>query len=292
MMTLNDAWATNVKIDWLTAHVSADQYWTLLGDARLVFEPTKPRWGYRHGLQCQKTGLLIYIGTYTDPDDCLLVASGQVLDNLRVQWEARTECQFIKLLSGLTTTATRLDVAVDVYDGGAGVDYLADSVGNGGFSRRNRKEMVISSEGPDGRLNRTVYAGKRPNRLVYRAYHKPVNGGGVRSRHEVEHHGETADAVWLELWSKPCDQLLALAHRSLLEVVAEDHRHVIPAPASWSQVPMPKMRRSPKMNRREWLERQVLPVLADDFVNTADDEETLIEWLCHQVAERSRGRLE
>ncbi len=286
-MTMNLTYATHVKIDWLTAHVTGEQANAWLTSSLHDFKPVKARWGYRRGLECAYTGLVIYVGRYEEPDDVLLVASGQVLDNLRVQWGVRGEPEFLVKLTSHTADATRVDIAVDVFDGGAGVDYLADAVENGGFSRRGRKEMVVSSPDAEHGMLRTVYAGRRPNRIVYRAYEKPVSGGGLRSRHEVEHHGDAAHALWLELWSKDGQFIQQAGHRSLYEVIAEDSRHIIPDAGGWKFGPLPSVRRSPRMRRREWLERQVLPVLVADFLDAPDSEEAHIEWLVREVAARS-----
>lgn len=283
---------TGVKIDWLTAHLTPNQWFSWWGDATFDWHPGKPRWGYSRALEDRATGTVLMMGTYEDKTASLLVASGQALDNLRVAWKVRGEPEFVARITALTDRATRVDLAIDVADGGFGIGVLAETVGSGGFGRRGRREMMIKSAHAEHGELLTVYSGKRPSRIVYRGYQKPMSGGVLVSRHEVELHGDTARVTWDKLWAGDGAALIEWSHKTVMEVIHPDYQHVVPGLDAWEFSRMPAVRRSPKMRRKEWLERQVLPVLVSDFEDSADDEEALIEWLCREIAERSKGRIE
>lgn len=281
---------STTKIDWFTG-VSryVAQHPLPLKSYMATFVPCAGWSGYDVGEREIDTNLKRYSST-TRPDmGFAIVASATALARCAEIHENNDMLAALWEWGFKEYRATRLDLAVDLYDGGELAHRVARAVRRKVVRTAARQTSVI--EGITGKGGITSYIGSRGSTRFVRVYDKNAESGGkvAASRFELQANSEFASELWKSIRQPSQDQLNTVAYAAINGLVSDwgDERTNKEMQFILASKPPPKP--EPSEDAWEWISKQVLPTLTRDFYLNGQSEHTLLQRLIDAV---KRGDVE
>jgi len=274
---------TNVFIDWMTAvgQQTGITTWVgryLNGDDR---QPIRPSFHQQRGYKYTPSEVKLYFSPDHADTGSVLVYDGEACSQLRNRYGEVDAISVARVLARSCTHFSRIDLAIDVMDGGLLAQKVAGYTYRHGLNWGRRKATVIKSDGAAGGC--TTYVGSRHSPKLMRVYDKAAESKGklLSSRIEFELKHEAAQRV-SELF-KPLDAYLlpsrlftALLHDFWTEPTFPEIEQVW-----WAEVQTIDVHRKARMSTtKEWLARQVIPSFRR---LSSDDLAELLFWFNEQV---------
>lgn len=272
----------SMRVDWFTGKVATGEAGRLRAMIGGTWLPTLPRWGYRYAYQHTETGAItMAYQPHTEATD-LLLCSGQVLGELSHYTGEEHTFALVASLPSLVEGATRVDLAIDLHDGGESANRVAQAARKGLIKTQARKITVMESWGNKGGI--TTYIGARTSPKMVRVYLKTNldDTGETVTRFEIEIKSDLANWVWATYLAQPPYPTLAdvsaiirthvqwFGHFEADMIFSRDADLILPP------------RRDRQLTTKDWLARQVVPTLKADY-KTSKDGCSVLQWLITQV---------
>jgi len=195
----------------------------------------------------------------------VLVLSGAALADMRQKNDNAFTNKVIALLARTSRHFSRIDLAIDIFDGGFLARQLVHAIVNGTIEFGRRSAHVVLGSGEGG--GATAYIGARTSPLYLRIYDKAAESKGriLATRIEFELKGD---------WSKALAQQLAVFNGwTLPPRLFTGLLNDFPTLAQFSEIEqlmygdvtvVHLSKRERLLETKDWLARQVLPTFLKD----------------------------
>lgn len=273
---------SSLTLDWLTLklfHFTDEKAKSLIGGEWIN---SIPRWGYRYAWDHPSTGArILAVQPHSDAEPILML-SGQALIKLAHENGFTNTVQCSHLFSNVAVSATRVDIAVDIFDKGLSAFRLAESIEERGYRASSRKVTVYRSFGEKPGV--TTYFGARTSPRMIRVYYKEAADTSEmnRTRVEIELKSTAAAMVWQEYFKSPPEPTM-MDVKPIFSSVVETFNdvtidRVMRSETKWTLPPRPDT----TATHKDWLLRQVVPLLRRDHRSNTDNTSLLV-WLNNEV---------
>lgn len=277
------------QLDWLSAvdREGRQDVLTLPSNQKLWL-PRHGSNGYDVGWTEESTSIQRFTSTSRPDMGTFYNISAQALERLKVVFNVGHR-HFAAVEAGLDyCTATRIDLAVDIFDGGIAAHQFAENLENGLVATSARRKVVTKGVGKHGGV--TSYLGSGQSPRMIRVYDKMTESKGLipSTRVELQARGKYAAALWLKLstyvsnlvFNTACTDairgLITFSGVELIDKMLENSlAHELPedVPGDWT--------------KWQWLIRQVLPTFVEDFAMTGEHE--LFKRFARALQQRTTG---
>lgn len=281
---------STVKIDWFTGvskYAKAHPF--PLSQDNYVFVPHKGWSGYDVGERELSTDIKRYSSTTRGDMGCAIVISGGALERL-AKMDTTGDLLAKMWSDGLREyRCSRLDLAIDIYDGGLLAHKVARAARRDVIKTSARTISVIEQQ--RGGQGITTYIGTRKSARFIRVYDKNAESGGriAASRFELQANKEFAAELWRGITEPDQTRLNAIAYAAIAGLVSDwgDESANEQMQFIVSSKPAPKP--EPSDDDWNWIAKQVLPTLSRDFYLNGEGQHTLLHRLTAAI---KRGEVE
>ena len=256
-----------VIVDWVTAVgvMSNQGSWMR---RFLSYDTTKPinrAYHQTHGVEYYPSLMRHYYSPDIPENTSILVADGQCLGAMRTEHDNDWCNKVVAMLARSSAHFSRIDLALDVMDGGSFARFIAASVISNQLKFTRRKAHVwIGSNEEEGC---TTYVGSRTSPKMLRIYDKNAESKGKHptSRIEFELKSEAAERVsellrQYESWRKVGHLFTGLlnefgdwtGYKVLEDIIYGETMTIEP------------IKRERMLPTKEWLSRQVMPTFVKE----------------------------
>lgn len=273
-----------VKVDWFTGVSKyANAHPFPLSQDNYVFVPHKGWSGYDVGERELTTDIKRYCSTTRGDMGCAIVISGSSLERLAEMDE--THDLLAKMWGdGLREyRCSRLDLAVDIYDGGELAHKVARAARRDVIKTSARQISVIEQQ--RGGAGITTYIGTRKSARFIRVYDKCAESGGkiAASRFELQANKEFAAELWKGITQPDQTRLNALAYAAINGLVSDWGDESANEQMKFIVSAKPAPKPEPSDETWEWIRKQVLPSLTRDFYLNGQGENTLLHRITSSI---------
>jgi hypothetical protein len=280
---------TPVICDWVTAVAPTIRTgkWLRLFLNRETTETTYKAYHRTHGVKYYPSGIKHYYSPHQMDIGSVMVIDGEAMSHLRNIYENMGSLKVVSILARNTDHFSRIDLAVDVMDGGRLAQKFAKMSLYGALDFGRRKFRVVQEGGEWGGC--TTYVGTRTSPKFLRVYDKFAESKGMHpsSRIEFELKAEAAEEV-TSIMSGFDGHLKAssLFVGLLGEFTDWTDFPEIEALRYGDVTVIDPLKRERLTDKKEWLTRQVLP----SFIKSPDgDGGELWAWFVSQVEQGMSG---
>lgn len=268
---------STVKIDWFTGvsrHAQTHPF--PLEQHSFTFVPC-PGWsGYDVGEREIDTGVKRFSST-TRPDmGYAVVVSATALSELARVHEENDMLGAVWRFGCREYRATRLDLAVDVFDGGVLAQKVARSARRDVIRTNARRISVIEST--RGGTGVTTYIGSRQAARFMRVYDKNAESNGKipASRFELQANKDFAEQLWRSIDAPLQSALNTTAYASINGLVQSWGDETVNKELSFILDAKPAPKQDSDAEKWEWIKKQVFPTYVRDWFLADDKEKTLL----------------
>jgi hypothetical protein len=260
----------------------------LLEDQSWDWKPNIPRWGYRKAWKSEWTGAQMLALQKDASVKPVLVLSGHSLNVLADIGGCASKFELASKAFSGAAGASRIDIAVDIYDGGSSAWSVAAMAEGGHVETSAKKITVMKSQGQNAGV--TTYFGARTSPKMIRVYSKPLPGDKLQffTRIEIEIKKRAAQEIWDKFIKDPPPPPLSDVLAIIKTVVSEFKTPLIDRVMLESAHYKFSGRETTDTTWQEWLSRQVVPMLKRDY-KLGRLGSSKLEWLINEVTE---GKLE
>lgn len=262
-------------------------HWLRMFLDRETNEPTYKAYHRTHGVKYHPSGIRHYYSPHDMQIGSVMVIDGQAMGNMRQIYDNEGSLKVISILARNCDHFSRIDLSVDIMDGGELARTFAQFTDVGLMDFGRRKARVMRETGEWG--GTTTYVGTRTSPKFLRVYDKRSESKGKinASRIEFELKAEAAEEVTSILADfgghlKASSIFIGLLGQFTdweLFPVIEDLRY-------GEVVTIPPIKRERLSDKKEWLSKQVLPT----FVKSPHGEGgELWAWFVELVEAGRRG---
>jgi hypothetical protein len=281
---MTDLTTTNVFIDWMTAVglvAPLNSYIRrFLGQDET--KPIHPAYHRHIGRQYYPS----MVKLFSSPEDMekanVIVFDGEACNNLRVEWGEVDAIRIARILARSTDHFTRVDLAMDIMDGGQFARKFADDTMQDRVDFGRRSAKVIMGMGREG--GTTTYVGARTSPKMMRVYDKAAESKGklLSSRIEFELKAEAAEYISLKLNTFAAEALPSQLFLGLLnEFVLSEHFPEVERIRYGEMTTIDALKRERFMTKKQWLLKQVMPTFTRDASGAGKE---LWQWFKEEVA--------
>lgn len=268
---------STIKIDWFTGVAkNARQHPFPLKSFEYTFVHHKGWSGYDVGERELDTDIKRYSST-TRPDMGYgIVASGSALAKLAENPHGEGVLTEMFRTGLREYRASRLDLAVDLHDGGELAMKVARAAKRDVI--RTAARQVSTIEGVKGKKGLTTYIGSRASTRFMRIYDKNAESKGKvpTSRFELQCNKRFAAQVWRQITHPTQDMLNGSTMAAINGFVSDWGDEAVNTEMQFIGSCKPAPAPEPKEDRWEWLEKQVLPTLLRDYYLADKPDESLL----------------
>lgn len=275
---------STTKIDWFTGVSRYAKTHPLPLDSNMgIFVQCSGWAGYDVGQRELDTGIKRYAST-TRPDMGFgVVLSATALSNItKLGKEGNMLAEMWRW--GLREyRASRLDLAVDLYDGGELANKVARAARRKVIKTQARQTSVI--EGITGKGGVTTYLGSRGSTRFMRIYDKNAESRGAvpTSRFELQANKEYAAELWRSISTPDQTILNSVAYAAINGLVSDWGDESVNAEMQFILSSKPPERLPANDDSWDWISKQVLPTILKDFYSKDDKEHTILQKLIDAV---------
>jgi len=265
---MSETVVTPVFCDWVTAVSPATRHNSWLRRFLSTEETKQVHKAYHRerGVEYYPSAVRHYFSPHEVEQTSIMVMDGNCLSNMRTEHGNDWASKVVAILARSSDHLTRIDIAVDIMDGGLLANRIANDVLNGLLTFGRRKSVVIKGGGIGGGC--TVYVGSRTSPKFLRIYDKFAESEGKipATRIEFELKAEAAEGVGINLsiiegWKefpKMFTALLGEFHDW------EDYPGIYALRfGEVTSIDIPPRERL--LSRKEWLSKQVAPTFLKDM---------------------------
>jgi len=271
---------STAKIDWFTGVAKyANAHPFPLATLDYTFATHKGWSGYDVGEREIDTDIKRYRST-TRPDmGFAIVASSGALNQLAKGGTSEDVLAAMWRDGFREYRASRLDLAIDVFDGGELAQKVARSARRKVIKTRARQISVI--EGITGKQGITTYLGSRGSTRFMRVYDKNAESEGrvSASRFELQCNKAFAAEMWRSIGVPSQSALNTACWSSMQGFVQSWGDESVQKQLEFIVESKPSPKPKPADDAWEWISRQVLPTLQRDFYLSDGENATLLERL-------------
>lgn len=275
---------STTKIDWFTgvARYARTHPFPLRSDVD-TFVGCSGWAGYDVGERGLDTAIKRYSSTSRQDMGFALLASASALSSLERLNPTQSMLQTMFDTGFREYRCSRLDLAVDIYDGGLLAQKTARAARRQVIKTSARQVSVI--EGVVGKGGVTTYIGTRQSARFMRVYDKAVesNGRVPTSRFELQANKEFANDLWRQIATPTQEALNGTAYAAINGLVSSWGDESIDDALQFVISAKPAPAPEPKDDAWEWIERQVLPSIQRDWFESPFKNVTLLAKLIAAV---------
>lgn len=275
---------STTKIDWFTgvSRYARTHPFPLSSDVD-TFVPCSGWAGYDVGERGLDTGVKRYSSTSRQDMGYAVLISATALSSLERASKSPSLLQAMFDTGLREYRCSRLDLAVDIYDGGLLAQKTARAARRQVIKTSARQVSVI--EGVVGKGGVTTYIGTRQSARFIRVYDKAVesNGRVPTSRFELQANKDFANVLWRQIATPTQEALNGVAYAAINGLVTSWGDESIDEQLQFIISAKPAPQPPPKDDAWEWIERQVLPSIQRDWYESDDRRETLLAKLIAAV---------
>lgn len=280
---------TPVFCDWVTSVSPTIRMgrWLRLFLDRETTVQTYKAYHRTHAVKYHPSEITHYYSPHEMQIGSVLVVNGSAMNNLRQIFDNGGSLKVVSILARCSDHFSRIDLAMDIMDGGLLATDFAEDAMKGRLDFGRRKHRVIKEGGEWG--GTTTYVGSRTSPKYMRVYDKFAESKGniPASRIEFELKAECAEEVTSILAGFGGHLKASGLFVGLLGQFADWENYPIVEALRYGEVTTIDVARKERLvDRKEWLSRQVLPT----FIRTPDGEGgELWAWMVEMVEAARRG---
>lgn len=275
---------STTKIDWFTgvARYARTHPFPLRSNVD-TFVPCSGWAGYDVGERGLDTSIKRYSSTSRQDMGFAVLCSASSLATLERLHAPHSMLQTMWDVGLREYRASRLDLAVDIYDGGLLAQKTARVARRGVIKTNARQISVI--EGVVGKGGVTTYIGTRQSARFIRVYDKAVesNGRVPTSRFELQANKDFANVLWKQIAAPTQEALNGVAYAAINGLVSSWGDESVDEQLQFIISAKPAPQPPPKDDAWEWIQRQVLPSIQRDWYESDDRKATLLAKLIAAV---------
>jgi hypothetical protein len=280
---------TQVFCDWVTAVSPTIRMgrWLRLFLDRETSTPVFKAYHRTHAIKYYPSEIVHYYSPHDLDIGSVLVMNGSAMNNLRQIFDNQGSLKMVSILARCSAHFSRIDLTLDVMDGGKLANKFAKLALLGTLDFGKRKFRVVQEGGEWG--GTTTYVGSRTSPKYLRVYDKFAESKGIvpASRIEFELKAEVAEEVTSILAGFGGHLQASQLFVGLLGQFCDWQDFPVIEALRYGEVTTIDIHRKERLSdRKEWLTRQVLPT----FIRTPDGEGgELWQWMVEMVESSRRG---
>jgi len=275
---------SSTKIDWFTGvRHFAQAHPFPLDAAGFTFVQCSGWSGYDVGSRELDTDIKRYTSTTRADMGFALLASASALGKLQSMYPTLHMLETLWNTGFREYSATRLDLAVDLFDGGELAHKVARSARRQVIRSKARQVSVIEKvTGGDGI---TTYLGSRGSTRFIRVYDKNAESDGKvpTSRFEIQCNKAFAAQCWRDIKSPTQANLNTVTYAAINGLVSDWGDESVNKELQFILSAVPPPQAPPPDDAWLWLSKSVLPTLQRDFYLQDDKRRTLIARLLEAI---------
>jgi DNA relaxase NicK len=253
---------TPVFCDWVTsvAPTIRTGRWLRLFLERETTDATYKAYHRTHGVKYYPSGIKHYHSPHDLDIGSVLVIDGQSMNNLRTVYDNDGSLKVVSILARCSSHFSRIDLAMDIMDGGELAKKFAVFSENNILDFGRRKSRTVRESGTWG--GTTTYVGSRTSPKYLRVYDKSAESKGVvpASRIEFEIKAEAAEEVTSILSAFDGHLKASSLFVGLLGQFTDWTDFPEVEAIRYGEVTIIDVHHNERLlDRKEWLRRQVLP---------------------------------
>lgn len=280
---------TPVFCDWVTAVSPTIRMgrWLRMFLDRETSLPTYRGFHRTHAVKYHPSEIVHYHSPHDLDVGSVLVMSGSAMNNLRMIYDNKGSLKIVSILARCSSHFSRIDLSLDIMDGGLLAWKLANKSDAGEMDWGRRKARTVRESGEWGGC--TTYVGARTSPKYLRVYDKWSESHGKipATRIEFELKAEAAEEVTSILAAFGGHLKASSLFVGLLSQFADWQPFPEVEALRYGEVTTIDVHRKERLSdRKEWLTRQVLPT----FIKSPEGEGgELWAWMVEMVEAARRG---